>query len=905
MLNRLFRVSFLTGLLMASQLWALAGTQGTPLGGMGTGYIKFDARIGEFATSCLPPPAGSDGTDDFLDKVSAGAGIHLFAGGQVSKKAKTAKEDALCPLYTADFGNLNNVSFKLNAFGPYISGGSDFNYKLATSPLAFFEITATNPGPTAVDVAVAIEFTNKAAQRATLLGGAANATIDPESNNKAIMYAPTAFPPAGNTGNAYLIVDSDKSAAIYSAGAYGTFGTTGTLANTNGNMVAGKCSIAAGESVRFKFVFAWWRTFISDKDRYGSGKVDEENYYYHNFYNNAKEVATFGLTNFDNVRGGVFSIVYRTMASNFPTWYKDRLLNNTYPLIHNSQCAKDGRVAFWEGLYPIIGTIDQGQHAAIWYVNNWPNNQWNELRYWLSTMWQGDHLGQVHHDFNSAPATWTPDAHFMAPWTSWNREDYWFQKDTRDWSDLNVMAIFKAYELMLATGNKDSMLVYFPKLKLVADRVRTMCVQANSNLPLKSKSTYDSNMMESPQYASSIIMPAYLAMEEMAKFVGETALVAQYHELFTLAKAEFTSEIFKKHDFCQGRTFAEGDVAGYSWAQYFCMEPVMDQEVITEGCRRLWEMYGSQPSLATKLGQWHFYTYDHWGGSEIAIGNPDRAMMIHKWDRDWYYEASPENTFWQDLWSFTNAQKSSYMTAPLVWRSYWQFMGYLLDNANNRLWIRPQVPTEMNKLITNAPLISPQGWGTLFYDENVDIAKKQTQKISIIYDVPTTVKELVLKDNTNSATPFVVVYNGSEPVVVTTTPELRGGEKNLRVKFAAPVQVGPSGMGIGVYTEQVSTSYALPSIAKHSLGITASDISCQKAIHYTISSPGDVVMELLTLSGSKIGTIMKEKAARAGSHSFLWNGKTINGQSVPSCVAIIKLTSRDGTASKAVFVKAH
>lgn len=903
-----FRI-LLSGIMLiacaASNIWALAGTQGTPLGGMGTGYIKFDARIGEFATSCLPPPAGSDGTDEFLDKVSAGSGIHLFAGGEVKKKASTSKEDAKCPLYTADFGELNSVSFKLNAFGPYISGDYNFNYQLATSPLAFFEIIATNTTGAPIDAAVAIEFTNRAAQKATLLGGAADAIIDPASNNKAISFADAPFAPAGNSGNAYLAVDSDNSTTVYSAGAYGSFATTGTLSNTNGNIVAGKCTIPANSSVRFKFVFAWWRTFRSDSDRYGTGQNDQEDYYYHNFYNNSKDVATFGLTHFDNVRGGVFSIVYRTLASNFPDWYKDRLLNNTYPLINNSQCTKDGRCAFWEGLYPIIGTIDQGEHAAVWYIHNWPQNQWNELRYWLSTMWQGDFLGQIHHDFNKAPATWTPEAHFIAPWDSWNRDDYWFQPDTKDWSDLNTMAIFKAYELMLATGNKDSMTVYFPKLKIVAERIRNMCILSKSNLPLKNRSTYDSDGRESPQYASSIIMPTYLAMEEIAKFVGDAAAAAQYREYYTLARAEFKTEIFMKHDFCQGRTFAEGDVAGYSWARYFSMEPIMDDDVVTEGCRRLWEMYGTQSSLDKKLGQWHFYTYDHWGGTEIATGNPDRAMVIHKWDRDWYYEGNPEYTFWQDLWSYTNGQKSSYMTAPLVWRSYWQFLGYMLDNANHRLWIRPQIPTEMNKVITNAALINPQGWGTLQYDERGDVAKKQVQAITVTYDIPVTLNELVLKDNTNSATPFVVVYNGAELVVATTTPETKGSEKNLRVTFAAPVQVGTAGLSIGVYSEQVSISTSRMSAIAASLSITSSDIRPNQTIRFSVDKPGNVSMELYTLSGAKIGTIMQQTSEHAGTQSFFWNGKTLSGKKISSSLSVLKLTSSSGSVSKLISAKSR
>jgi uncharacterized protein (DUF608 family) len=902
--SRIVMLGILAIGLITSITWALSGTKGTPIGGMGTGYVVFDALTGDFATSCLVPPAASDGEDDFFSKKSTSCGIHLFAGGKSTKKAKTTTEDAKCPLYTADFGVLNTVSFKLNAFGPYISGDNDLNYKLATSPLAFFEITATNTSTAAIEAAVAIEFTNKSASRATLLGGAANAVIDPESNNKAISFTAATFPPTGNNGNAYLSVECDNNTATYSAGAIGTFLTNGQLANTNGNLVAAKCNIPAGSSIRIKFVFAWWRTFISATDRYGTGKNDEENYYYHNFYATSKEVALFGMSQFDNVRNGVFEIVYRVLGSNFPNWYKDRLLNNTYPLIHNSQCAKDGRCAYWEGRYPIIGTIDQGQHAALWYVHNWPKNQWNELRYWLSTMFQGAYLGQVHHDFNIAPENWEDAAHFMCPWNNWDREDYWFQRNTKDWSDLNSMAIFKAYELMCATGNKDSMLVYFPKVLQVADRLVVMCEEAKSSLPIKSKSTYDSNGLESPQYASGVALTAFLAVEAMAKFVGNEAAAQKYRAQYTKAREEFRTEIYEKHDFCQNRTFAEGDIAGYSWGNYFCLEPVMDTDIVNEGCKRLWELYSSQGDLATKLGQWHFYTYDHWGGAEIARGNPDRAMTIHKWDRDWYYEGNPTKTFWQDLWSFINEQNSSYMTAPLVWRSYWQFTGYFFDHANNRLWIRPKIPTEMNKIIANAPLIDALGWGTLQYNEVGDPTKKQTQAITVTYDSPVTINELVLKNNTGTQTPYVVIFNGADEVKgYTTTVENNGFDKNIRVTFASPIQIGSSGLSIGVYTEQIGTITAKTFGKKSSLSIKSSGIRANRPIYYSVDKPGIISMELLTLDGVKIGTIMKEQAASAGSQTFFWNGKTLDGKMAATTMAVLKLSSSTGIVSKLVFTK--
>ena len=350
MLSKVLQLFVIVVIIFYCSVWALSGTGGTPLGGMGTGYVVFDGS--KFGVSGKMPPAGADLGETKI----VSSGFSFFVNGTAKTQMKAISEDAKCPLQTAEFGTVGDVKFSLTAFGPYVPGEGNEKFQLATSPLAFFDITAVNSGAEVVDVAVAMEFANGG-----LLGGANSGTV--ETGNQAISFS-------GSPDNAYLTVDCDGTAPIFSAGAVGTFTTDGKLTNADGNLVAAQCNVAAGGTVHFKFVLAWYRT-------YGS-----ENYYYHNFYTNSKEAATFGLSKFDTVKTGVTSYVSRTMASNFPEWYKDRLLNNTYPLIHNAQCAKDGRIAFWEGNYGIIGTIDQGQHAALFYTFNWPEVQWHELQYW-------------------------------------------------------------------------------------------------------------------------------------------------------------------------------------------------------------------------------------------------------------------------------------------------------------------------------------------------------------------------------------------------------------------------------------------------------------------------------------------------------------------------------------------
>ena len=896
------RLGIAIALLASTNLWALAQTMGTPIGGMGTGYVKFNARTGNFAASGKVPPAASDGVSEFSNKQSSSSGFYFFANGQSKTKATTNTEDAKCPLYTADFGATGGVTFTLTAFGPYIPGSSPINAQLAQSPLAFFEITAINGNASATEAAAAMEFANQNASGTNLLGGANTGANDAGMNNAAITYAGAAA-----AGNAYLIADCSISGATFSAGAIGeTFATTGALTNGAGNVVAAKCTIPAGDTARFKFVLSWWRMFVSTTDRYGTGTPDADNYYYHNYYADSKAAAQFGMQRFDEIKSGATSIVNRVMACNFPDWYRDRLLNNLYPLIHNAVCAKDGRVAFWEGHYPIIGTIDQGEHASLWYTFNWPSNQWRELQYWARTAHKGvgesaDLLGQIHHDFNTAPSAWTADAHFMCPWDNYLHNDYWWVPNTTDWSDLNSMLIFKAYELMLATGDLDSMKIYFPRVKSTADRIIKQCATAGANvhIPSQSKSTYDATGLLTPQYASGTALTAWLAVAEMAKFVGQDSVATRFTNWYTLARAEFKTTCFNS-SFGTGRDYAEGDVAGYSWAHYFGFPATMDSDFVSTGCDRLWSYYSPNTDIRNRLGAWHFYTYDHWGGAEIAIGRQDTAMTIHKWDYDYYYTGNPGYVFWQDLQK-TNSSYASYMTAPCVWRSYFQMTGCLLDNANKRLWIRPMVPSSMAKKITSAPLINPRGWGTLSYDENADAATGRYQNMTVAFDSLTTVKEIVLKNNTGVAAPGVsITNNGSSVSGLTITAEGSGFEKNIRVTLASPIQIG-QGAVIRVFNVPIGVKGSGALQMRPSLKIGDRDMRLGKAFRYTVDIPGQASIELIGVNGARIGTVVRGFVA-AGPHEVQWNGKTLEGAVVGGAIVVARLSSQGGVVSRIVYI---
>jgi hypothetical protein len=218
----------------------------------------------------------------------------------------------------------------------------------------------------------------------------------------------------------------------------------------------------------------------------------------------------------------------------------------------------------------------------------------------------------------------------------------------------------------------------------------------------------------------------------------------------------------------------------------------------------------------------------------------------------------------------------------------------MIDNAFKRLWIRPRIPTEMNGKITSALLLNPKALGTLDYDETPD--GDRTQTITIKYDKPVTIKEIMLKNNTGSETPFVLVSGSDNPTV---KAEGSGLEKNIRVTLAAPIQIGPEGVTINVYSKPVAIAAAGFPTRLQPIALKTFRISAGAPIHYSVSAAGKVTMELLTVNGARIGTIMQEEVG-SGSQTFMWNGKTVDGKPVGSMFALLRLTSPKGSLTKTV-----
>ena len=108
------------------------------------------------------------------------------------------------------------------------------------------------------------------------------------------------------------------------------------------------------------------------------------------------------------------------------------------------------------------------------------------------------------------------------------------------------MFVFKAYELMLATGRKDSLAAYWDSLKNTATRMAYHSSTAgggNGALPTTAYSTYDGTGSDK-NYCSSTDLAAWESLIAMATWLGDTASVTKYTGLYNTAKASFPATCF-------------------------------------------------------------------------------------------------------------------------------------------------------------------------------------------------------------------------------------------------------------------------------------------------------------------------------------------------------------------------
>ncbi len=138
------------------------GTSGLPLGGIGTGAIKYNAASGTFSANFRTPTRNGDyqllSNTQFQIFTQRGSEILTTAKLTAVVVGDSVQDDAIFPLHHVNFGEWNGIAVEMKAYLPYAPG----SIPLMCLPAALYEVTLSNNGENDATVAVGFQITTPA-----------------------------------------------------------------------------------------------------------------------------------------------------------------------------------------------------------------------------------------------------------------------------------------------------------------------------------------------------------------------------------------------------------------------------------------------------------------------------------------------------------------------------------------------------------------------------------------------------------------------------------------------------------------------------------------------------------------------------------------------------------------------
>ena len=667
------------------------GTTGLPLGGIGTGAVKYSGSSGTFAANFRTPTR--DGNYDPLSETQFQLFIRrgdsiltddlltaLQDGGRVD-------DDAVFPLHWVNFGELNDVSVELTAYMPYYPD----SIPMMCHPSAMFEFTVENLESSECTIGLAFQI---------------EAPVTP------VAITDTGFTANGTSLELCLVGDFPDGTGDLSYGNDDGFFTEGLCDNNlsgTTNRLALRIFLDAYESRNLRFVLSWYQP-------------DEvEHYQYTNIWDNAKEVSVSALSNFDSFKDKSDELVSRMRNSNLPEWLIDQTLNSTVNLVNNSVYFQDGRYCHTEGQWHPEGTMDQMWHARQIYTMINPKLAWQELEWWARTQHVDNYTGQIHHDFGT-------NFNYVG-WDDTEHADY---RPINEWVDLNCGFIISVYEAFIATDDMGKLSYFWdPYVKRAGQRILDQVeLYESSEYPYtfeSSLSTYDAGG-NSQAYNSGLSVVAYRIMTYLAEVMGEADIDSLYEAALDTAAANFEGRwldnAYPTGNYCES-------VMGGPWiANYLKMGPFWEKQKLNGLYNTIVNYYDplnrGMGLPGGSYSEWQPYLVGHLGGYSLQVSRFNMWWALQKdmYERNYL---NRNRVFDQELgipsevssptWIATSASGYyQYISIPVLWRNYYNIAGYHYNKYSGELWLEPMLFDSLNHELQDALIITPEGYSTVSYN---------------------------------------------------------------------------------------------------------------------------------------------------------------------------------------------
>jgi uncharacterized protein (DUF608 family) len=739
------------------------GTTGLPLGGIGTGAVKYNAGSGTFNANFRTPTRDDDyqslSETQFQIFTQRGDSILTDDLLEALQNAGRIDDDAIFPLHWVNFGELNDVSVEMTAYLSYYPD----SVPMMCHPSVMFEFE--NLENDSVTVALAFQISTP---------------------DTPVAITDTGFIVNDTLLELCLLGNFPNGTGILSYGNDSGFFTDGLCDNNlsgTTNRLALRVSLSAYESQTLRFVLSWYQ-------------VDEEEHYqYTNYWINAKEVSVSALDNFDTFKDNAEELVTRMRNSNLPEWLVDQTLNSTVNLVNNSVYFQDGRYCHTEGQWSPEGTMDQMWHTRQIYTMINPKLAWQELEWWARTQHVTNYTGQIHHDFGT-------DFNYVG-WDDTEHSDY---RPIYEWVDLNCGFIISAYEAFIATADAIKLSYFWPYVKKAAQRILDQVdLYGSSIYPYtfeSSLSTYDAGG-NSQGYNTGLSIVAYKIMTDLAEIMGEPDIDSLYDAALDTAKINFESRWLDNT--YPAANFCESALGGPWIANFLKMDPFWEKNKLDYLYITILNYYDP---LSQGMGlpggsysEWQPYLIGHLGGYSLQTDRPNMWWALQKdmYDRNYL---NRNRVFDQELgipsevssptWIATSASGYyQYISIPIVWRNYYNITGYHYNKYSGELWLEPKLFDSLNHELQDALIITPDGYATMNYNTYGD--SYQNQEIVFEPDQSMDVTAIYVWDLYSDSTGSIdmVLVDGD------TTDYLRTGSAALaQLKLDWSGTITPSGITI-------------------------------------------------------------------------------------------------------------
>jgi hypothetical protein len=827
------------------------GTTGLPLGGIGTGAVKYNGGSGTFNANFRTPTRNGDYqalsqarfqlftrrgdsilTDDLL--------VALQNGGRVD-------DDAIFPLHWVNFGEWNDVSATMTAYMPY----DPDSITMMLHPSAIFEFTVENLESDSVTVALAFQI---------------RTPVTPAA------IADTGFEANGTSLQLCLVGDFPDGTGDLSYGNDSGFFTSGFCNDTLSGLVnrlALRVSLDSLEVRRLRFALSWYQP------------NEEEHYRYTTIWNNAKEVSVSALDNFDTFKDKSEELVNRMRSSNLPEWLVDQTLNSLVNLVNNSVYFQDGRYCHTEGQWYPEGTMDQMWHARQIYTMINPQLAWQELEWWARTQHVTSYTGQIHHDLGT-----------YFNYVGWDDTEHTDYRDIQRWVDLNCGFIISVYEAFIATADMDKLSYFWPYVKKAAQRVLDQVDEYDSpDYPYtfeNSQSSYDASGgdLQSQPYNTGLSIVVYRIMSYLAGIMGETDLDSLYQNALDTARTNFEARwldnSYSVANYCEG-------VFGGPWiANFLKIGPFWEKQKLDNLYITILNYYDP---LSQGMGlpggsytEWQPYFIGHLGGYSLQTRRYNMWWALQKdmYDRNYL---NRNRVFDQELgipsevssptWIATSASGYfQYISIPVIWRNYYNITGYHYNKYSGELWLEPRLFDSLNHELQEALVITPDGYATVNYNTYGDFY--QNQQIVFQSDQSMDVSAIYVWDLYSDSLNSIHTVRVNE---VETDYERMGDGDLCQLKLDWTGTINPSGITIQIEGDAAGVDEPNPTkIPKdYFLGQNyPNPLNTITHISYGLKEAAHVRINLYNISGQKVGVIVDEQK-EAGYHSVDFNAANLAG----------------------------